>query len=207
MPGEPCAGSNFVRVNSAFVGRRTAVGVGVGDADGVGGGVVVDFGVAVGVGVDIGEGLGVGVTVSVGAGDAVGNSAAGEISFCGDDVGLGGAEFSAFDGVGVGDCPPADGECFNFGFGVGVGLGTGVCAGRSTPRCAPRVAAPPGRGVLAGVYTLKEKNDRFGVGVGVGVALSVNARASSNTDVGKGNLQLMQLRCEFLAKRRPFEQR
>ena len=57
--------------------------------------------------------------------------AAGGISFCGDGVLLGVADFAAFDSVGVGDLRASDGEGFDFG--VGVGLGTGVCALRSTP--------------------------------------------------------------------------
>ena len=50
--------------------------------------------------------------------------AGGEISFCGDGVLLGIADFAAFDSVGVGDLRAPDGEEFDFG--VGVGLGAGV---------------------------------------------------------------------------------
>jgi len=71
--------------------------------------------------------------VAEGVGDDVG---VGEISFCGDGVGvlLGVADTAALDGVGVGDLRAPDDEDFDFGLGVGVALGTGVCALRSTPR-------------------------------------------------------------------------
>ena len=109
-----------MNVSSVFVGRD-AVGVDVGVGD------------AVGVGVDVGDddGIGVGETLSLAAEDVGDACATGEVSFCGDGVLLGVADFSAFDGVVVGDLRAPDGELFDFG--VGVGLGTGVCSLRSTP--------------------------------------------------------------------------
>jgi hypothetical protein len=82
-------------------------------------------------GVDVG--VGVGVTLSLPAEDVGDDRAAGEISFCGDGVLLGVADFAAFDGVGVGDLRAPGCDDFDFGVGVGVGLGTGVCSLRSTP--------------------------------------------------------------------------
>jgi hypothetical protein len=79
-------------------------------------------------GVDVG--VGAGVTLSLPAEDVGDVCAAGEISFCGDGVLLGVADFAAFDSVGVGDLRATDGEEFDFG----VGVGAGVCALRSTPR-------------------------------------------------------------------------
>jgi len=87
---------------------------------------------AVGDGVGVGVGVGAGETLLLPAEDIGDACAAGEISFCGDGVLLGVADFAAFDGVGVADLRAPDGE--EFGFGVGVGLGAGVCALRSTPR-------------------------------------------------------------------------
>jgi hypothetical protein len=110
-----------VNVSSIFVGRETGEIVAVGDGDGVA--------VAAGVG----DGVGAGVTLSLTTEDVGDARPAGEISFCGDVVLLGVADFSAFDGDGIGDLRAADGEDFGFGVGVGVGLGTGVCALRSTP--------------------------------------------------------------------------
>jgi len=80
----------------------------------------------------VGDGFRAGGTLSLPAEDMGDDCDAGEISFCGDGVLLGVADFAAFDGVGVGDLRAPDGE--EFGFGVGVGLGAGVCALRSTPR-------------------------------------------------------------------------
>jgi hypothetical protein len=84
-------------------------------------------------GVDVGDGFGVGAgeTLSLPAEDIGDDCAAGEISFRGDGVLVGVADFATFDGVGVGDLRAPDGEDFDFG--VGVGLGAGVCALRSTP--------------------------------------------------------------------------
>lgn len=119
-----------MNVSSIFVGRETGFSVGDTDAvgDGVGQGVGVDVGE--GVGVDVGDGVGVGVTLSLPADD---DRATGEISCCGEGVPLGVADFSAFDGVGVGDLRAPDGALFNFDVAVGVGRGTGVWALRSTP--------------------------------------------------------------------------
>jgi hypothetical protein len=114
-----------VNVSSIFVGRETDDIVAVGDTDAVGDGV------GEGVGVDVG--VGVGDTLSLAGEDTGDACAAGEISFCGEGVPLGVADFSAFDGVGVGELRAPDGELFNFGVAVGVGRGTGVCSLRSTP--------------------------------------------------------------------------
>ena len=108
-----------MNVSSIFVGRETGDIVAAGDTDAVG------EGVGEGVGVDVGDGVGVGVTLSLPTDD---DRATGEVSFCGEGVPLGVADFSAFDGVGVGELRAPDGELFDFGVGVGVGLGTGVCA-------------------------------------------------------------------------------
>ena len=186
------------------------VGLETGDIDGDGVGVAVGDGVGEGGTLSLlGEGVGVDVSVGVGDADAVGagvmlavasedvgdGCATGEICFWGDCVLLGVADVAAREGVGVGDLPAPDGEDFDFGAGVGVGFGVGVCALRSTPRCAPRVAALP---VLAGGaerFTLKGgKNDFFfgvGVGVGVGAALSDNTRPSTNSDISKKILRLI----------------
>jgi len=88
----------LVSVSSVFVGLET------GDIDAVGGGV------------------GAGRTLSLPVEDIGDDCAAGEISFCGDGVLLGVADFSAFDGVGVGDLRAGE----EFDFGVGVGRGAGV---------------------------------------------------------------------------------
>jgi hypothetical protein len=80
----------------------------------------------------VGDGVGAGRMLSLPAEDIGDDCAAGEISFCGDGVLLGVADFAAFDGVGVGDLRAPDAEDFDFG--VVVGLGAGVCALRSTPR-------------------------------------------------------------------------
>jgi len=100
-----------VNVSAILVARETGEIDAVGDGDGVG------------------DGVGAGVTLSLTTEDV----AAGEISFFGEGALLGVADVAAFDGVGVGDLRPPDGEIFDFGVGVGVGLGTGVCAPRSTP--------------------------------------------------------------------------
>jgi hypothetical protein len=80
----------------------------------------------------VGDGVGAGGTLSLPAEDIGDDCAAGEISFCGDGVLLGVADFAAFDSVGVGDLRAPAVETFDFG--VGVGLGVGVCVLRSTPR-------------------------------------------------------------------------
>ena len=113
-----------------------AVGVGVEDGVGDGDGVGVDVGDGVGdgdgLGVDVGDGVGEGVTLSP-RGEGVGvDVGAAEVSFCGDGVLLGVADFVGLEGVGVGDLRVPGDE--DFGFGVAVGLGTGVCALRSMPR-------------------------------------------------------------------------
>jgi hypothetical protein len=113
-----------VNVSSIFVGRETGDIVAVGDADAVGDGV------GEGVGVDVGDGVGVGVTLSLPTDD---DRATGEVSFCGEGVPLGVADFSAFDGVGVGDLRAPGCDDFDFGVAFGVGRGTGVCSLRSTP--------------------------------------------------------------------------
>ena len=82
----------------------------------------------------VGDDVGAGETLSLPTEDIGDDCAAGEVSFCGDGVLLGVADFSAADGVGVGDLRGLGGEDFGFGAGVGVGLGAGVCALRSTPR-------------------------------------------------------------------------
>jgi hypothetical protein len=112
-----------VNVSSIFVGRETGEIDAAGDGDGDG----------VGVAAGVGDGVGAGVTLSLTTEDVGDACAAGEISFFGEDALLGVADIAAFDGVGVGDLRPPDGEIFDFGVGVGVGLGTGVCAPRSTP--------------------------------------------------------------------------
>ena len=110
-----------MNVSSIFVGREAGDIVAVGDADAVGDGDDVGEGV----GVDVGDGVGVGVTLSLPTDD---DRATGDVSFCGEGVPLGVADFSAFDGVGVGDLRAPDGELFDFAGGVGVGRGTGVCS-------------------------------------------------------------------------------
>ena len=91
-------------------------------------GAGVDFGVAVGVGVPVAVAVGDGVGVTLGlATEDVGDGCAdGEISFTGDGVLLGVADFSGPVGVGVGDLRGPVAEDFDFGFGVGVRLGAGV---------------------------------------------------------------------------------
>jgi hypothetical protein len=108
-----------VNVSSIFVGRETGEIDAVGDGDGDG--------------VAVAAGVGAGATLSLTTEDVGDACAAGEISFRGDVVLLGVTDVAAFDGVGVGDLRPPDGEIFDFGVGVGVALGTGVCALRSTP--------------------------------------------------------------------------
>jgi len=86
----------------------------------------VDVDVAVAVGV--GEGDTIGVET-----EAVGDNS-GEVSFCGEGVGLGVGDTAAFVAAGatVGDLCAAD-EGFFFAVAGGVGFGVGVCALRSTP--------------------------------------------------------------------------
>lgn len=116
------------------------MGVGVGDCVGTG----VDVGVGIAVCVGVGEGDAVAVETE-GVGDD-----SGEVSFCGESIGLGVGDAVAFVGVAVtvGDLRSVEADGFFFGVAVGVGFGVGVCALRSTPRLVPR---PTATRVLSGV--------------------------------------------------------